>query len=401
MPIDYQAQGQAKAQSDAEKRAAFSQWLYGQGIGDGSPDWVQRHLQGGGVDFLERNAKINQLSQQFEAQQAQPVIPDPSTTAPQVAYDFEGDVSKPGLMERYAQDTFDAEKAPSALEGYWNQNQGVFGPKGQGDQHWEGMQGGFEASKNLKNNAQDAYDSFNASVPADTSPYFDYATDRATREINSAAAGRGMLNSSGSLQQVADMQANLRGQQARENAAYGLNRAGLGAGMAAAADASGRSNLGAQQAWLTGAQDMEMSRVAAGAGIAGQVDQNRMMERLGLSNIYGAGQNAERARTNDYFGNQMNMGSAMAGAYQNIYGGAMGADQAAWEAAQNGQVAGAREAATASNNRAAQNTQNMGTVATIGNMFKPSPAQQQPFPSASGPTAPGTGIAGSGVKPKF
>ncbi len=304
----------------------------------GAPDGRGRTSGGAFRNFEEEMRAKN-----GPASPPQSVVPDPRQ---QPTYNFKGSAATPGYMEQFYEQNKDAFSQPSALQGFW---QDYFGPSGRGQQHWEGLAGGYESAKNLGNNAQDAYNSFKASVPADTSPYYDYAADRATKEINAAAAGRGMLNSSGSLQQIVDAQSQLRGQQAQADAAYGLQRAGLMGNMGAAADNSGRANNQAIMSWLQGMGDF----TGQNAQIANQIDQQRLNQVMGMAGVAGNAQDAFRTRYMDHINNLMGYAGATGGVIGAGYSGMADAEKEAWMQAQEAALAKAGgKAADIINNRA-------------------------------------------------
>lgn len=403
MAGDYEKMGQAQATGQKDEHQAFLEWLKGQGIlNEASDEHLNNWIKHAGVFNQQNRMKdIESKKAQFHAQYSGPSVPEAPKNAPQMQYNFHGSVAQPGIMENYANQAIgQMGNTPSALGDYWKQNQAKFAPPGQGDQYWNQVQGGLSAAKNIGNNAQDAYNQFAGSTPADTSQYYDYAANRATREVNAAAAGRGMLNSSGSLQQVADMEANLRGQQANANAQYGLQRSGLLGQLGASADNSARANLQNQLSWLQGAQQYKYQPLMMGAQVAGQVDANSMNRLATGAQIASMGQNALRNRSQDYFNNTMGMAGADAGWINQVYGGAAAADQNAWEQAQMGPTAAAREHLTAGQNAGAQNAQNLGLGIQAYNAYND---WQKNNPSAPAPGSGGAypGYNGGAYNPNY
>lgn len=238
---------------------------------------------------------------------------------------FTGDLSKAGYGESNYGQHQGQWAQPGALSSYWGQNQGKFNEKGPADQYWAGLAGKWNAP-NTSQNTQTAWDQFNKSVPANTDPYYDNAIRLATRDINRQSAAQGIYGGGTGLAPVNEAVTNLRAQQAKDNAQYGLSRAGLGGQLAQASDAA---SLGAQQGqlgWLTGmgnlglgVQNADLGRILAGGQLAGQTQQGQL-----------AGLNAEQAaalaaqqelsgRAQGFFENNLNMGQALSGPLQNIY----------------------------------------------------------------------------------
>lgn len=378
---DYRALGQQTQADNQARGLAFAQWAQAQGVGDGTVEGVRNWVTGGGaMDAPKRFARLNQLNTQFggiyDTEQLKAQAPQPTA---QYDYHFTGDQSVPGLMERYAVDALgDWNNQPSALGDYWSQNQQRFAPPGEGDQHWNQVQGGLAAAGNIGNNAQDAYDQFNKSAPANTDPYYDYAVDRSSRELNSAMAGRGMGRSSWAVGQLADLNANLRGQQAQANAGYGLQRAGIMGQLAGSADASARANSQNQLSWLKGAQEYQYTPLMMGAQVAGQVDAQRLARDQTGAQIASMGQDALRGRTQDYFNNTFAMGNAAGQNAYNTGSQAIAADQNAFEAQHQGAIGANRENVTAGQNQAAQTNQGMGTMMQIYGMYNQPGQPQQP-----------------------
>jgi hypothetical protein len=116
------------------------------------------------------------------------------------------------------------------------------------------------------------YDQFMSSVPQDMSPYYDNAVNHAQNDINQQLAARGMYGSSAGIGQISNATTNLRAQQAKDNAQYGLNRAQLAGSLGSTADQN-------QLAWTSGLGDL------AFRGQAGQMQrgQNVFQDQMMLS----------------------------------------------------------------------------------------------------------------------
>src|SRR5262245_61731444 len=129
----------------------------------------------------------------------------PVPAAPQQpTFKFEGDLSGPGAAETYFANNQGKFGEPTNTGQYWGQTQGKFGQPGQGDQFWNQAQGMFNTQKPGTNNAQTAFDQFQASAPANTDPFYQHAIDRTTAHLNNQAGARGQFNSTGALQTIGD-----------------------------------------------------------------------------------------------------------------------------------------------------------------------------------------------------
>lgn len=155
------------------------------------------------------------------------------------------------------------------------------------------------------NNAASAYSSFQQSTPANMSPYYDNAVRNANNDINRQQAARGSYGSSSAIGQISNADTNLRAQQAKDEAGYGLQRASLGGSLASGADSSSATQSGDARAWMGGLADLGFRDQSAGmtryeqgnqdaldaakisSGIQGQVgqqeisnDQNLLVQSL-------------------------------------------------------------------------------------------------------------------------
>jgi hypothetical protein len=160
-------------------------------------------------------------------------------------------------------------------------------------QYWQGLQGG-------------------ANLPAaDMGAYYDRAQKVGSAQIDNAAAARGMFGSTAAMDQQRQLAADLGGQRARDEAQYGLSRAGLQdqifGGAASRADNAG---LGAYGAQLNAAQ-------ASDQGLLG---------RLGLSGNMAGG--ADQAGLNSYLGQFGVAQGSDAGAIQRFNAGMSGSQAA-------------------------------------------------------------------------
>ena len=276
-------------------------------------------------------------------------IPQPG---PEPTYKFNGDFSQPGAAEKYQAQTQGNFTAPTASGGYWADNKDKFGAPGKGDQFWEQGQGMFNEHKAnpVSQNAQGAYNQFQASAPADTSPYYDLAAKKLQNQMQGAAAASGMAGGSVARGQMLDSLAGLRGQEALANANYGLQRGQTAGNLASGADASSRGASQDQLGWMNGLGNLGMgidqshlAGLSAGMGAAGQADQTGLAAIMGGQQGANAAQAAARTRGQDYFGNQLQLGQIGAGIVGNTYAQQLEADRAAFAALQDARMGLPRE----------------------------------------------------------
>lgn len=200
---------------------------------------------------------------------------------------------KPGAAESY----FDSMKGnfsdPTMMSGY---------AKSQLDKYGSGAPG-------VSNNAQSAYDDFSKSTPADMSSYYANAERQAQERINKAMAARGTYASSGANDLISEAFTNLEADRAKNEAGYGLSRAGLAGTLGSAADASSLAGSTNARNWMTGLGDL-----------AGASDNSSLSRWLGGMSAAQAAQGAQRSRGQDMFNNSLDMGKATSGVMNNAYG---------------------------------------------------------------------------------
>lgn len=249
-------------------------------------------------------------------------------TQPQ--YQFQGDQSKPGAAENFFTQNQGKFGAPTQSGSYWQSKSPTFGQPGQGDQFWNQAQGMFNTQKPGSNNAQGAYDQFQASAPANTEPYYSHASDVATAHLNNQAAARGQLGSTGALQSIADSNANIFGQQALADANYGLQRGQTAGSLAQGADTSSRGINQNQLGWMqglgalgTGLQNSDTQRTLAGGQLAGNADQLGLAQIMSGMSAANTAQGDLATRGQNYFNNMMGIGDAQSKIYGGAYGSAI------------------------------------------------------------------------------
>lgn len=310
--------------------------------------------------------------------QAWPGFPVPQfnpSAAPQ--QNFQGDFSKPGAGEGFFAQNQGRWGAPTALGNFWGQQGGNFGKEGPASEYWRGISGKWNAPQKTPGNAQQAWDQFQKSTPANTDAYYDNAIRLGSRDVNRAMAASGLYGGGTGVAPVNEMITNLRAQQAKDNAAYGLNRAQIGGGLASAADQSGLAGLNSQLSWLTGmgniagmADQAYLSRLLGGAGVAGNVDATNLNSlNAGMGAALGA-QGAQRQRGQDFFGNNLQMGNMLGQSLQNIYMQQLMSDMALTDQQMQAALGYPREAANQSvNNQQRSESGIMNGVSTFGKML--------------------------------
>lgn len=214
------------------------------------------------------------------------------------------------------------------------------------------------------NNAQQAYDSWSqtagpapGAVPAqDMSAYYDNASRKASNAINRQMAARGSYGSSNAVGNLMQAETDLRAQQARDEAQYGLqrgqyelqrgqlgvSRAGLAGQLASAADASSLAGSQNERNWMSGLTDLGFANQKAGTG--------RFLTGLGLEQDA-----ADRASgmVGDTYGKEIDDQRNLL--IQQLMASGMAAN----------------DAVTAANNRlAASNAQDQRTAETVGSIAK-------------------------------
>lgn len=115
---------------------------------------------------------------------------------------------------------------------------------------------GSTGTPSTTNDAQTAYNQFASSTPADMSSYYDNAQRQSDNAINTQMAARGSYGSSNAVGVLSNADTNLRAQQAKDEASYGLSRATLGGQLASGADASSLASSNNDLNWMTGTSDL-------------------------------------------------------------------------------------------------------------------------------------------------
>jgi hypothetical protein len=285
---------------------------------------------------------------------------------------FTGDFSTAGPMEKFFADNQGRYTAPGQGQAWYDANKGSFGP-GQADQYWNGVAGrGQTAPPQTTNYAKDAYQAFTGGSPQDMSPFYDNAVRKTGEGIERAYAARGMRGGSAELDQLSEANTNLRAQEARDNASYGLQRYGLGGQLASGADASSGRDVQNQLGWLTGmgglglgVQNADLNRLMAQAGIASGLDSTNLNWLNSGMNAANAAQGAMATRGQNFFNNNLNATQAETNPMMGIYLQMLQNDAALQNAAIDASTGYAREGANQSVQGRAQTEQGIGNLFSL------------------------------------
>lgn len=259
---------------------------------------VQKRLEGGtdAASGTADAAPAAPIADPFEG-----LIPDTSLQPGTAVPGAEGlDFLKKGAAESFFDDVSGKFKEPTLSEGY---------AKDALDKYKDGTPG-------MTNRADEAYQAFLGSAPADMSKYYDSAKRRAAESIDNKVAARGLYGSSAANDLIRESDENLEADRAGKEAQYGLQRAGLGGQLATSSDASSRSSSDLDRSWQTFLSNT-----------AGQADSSGLSRLLGGMTSAGAAQGAQRTRGQDFFNNNMTMGDALARTKTQGYGSMFGNDK--------------------------------------------------------------------------
>lgn len=201
-----------------------------------------------------------------------PPPPGPPPAPPPAGPPAVGALSGPGPFETHAGELADPLNKPSAAEQFYGKyGSDLPGTKSYSEQLYEQGIGGLD-------------------------PYYDYAQQKATKQINDAAAARGGFNSGAAIYEIGNSAANLRGQQARDML-----------GLAGQADSQ------------------KLGRYGAGLGEATASDTGLLNRTGAAASLYGAWQDREEGRLKGALSGQMDLSGANAEQIQKFYSNLMGA----------------------------------------------------------------------------
>lgn len=266
-------------------------------------------------------------------------------------------LAAPGATEQYAQDPNAYAKAKGATNS--GQYTGQYNPMaGTTDlQSLAGNKGAFNDAQNATASGQ-YWNSLQgqSNVPKDMSAYYDRQYDKGSSRINDQMAARGMFGSSAALNQQGQFAADLGAQQAKDEAAYGLQSAGLNdqimRGASGAADAATSNRYGQQLQTAQSVGQEGLSRYGAGLQGAGQADNAGLglygqglqgaqaSDAAKTSRLGVLGQGAMNAdtsrqgRTNSVYDNLMGTTNDVNGLVGTSYGDMLTADQGGFDMGQ-------------------------------------------------------------------
>jgi hypothetical protein len=151
-------------------------------------------------------------------------------------------------------------------------------------QYWNSLQGG-------------------ANLPArDMSAYYDRARETGAAGLDKAAAARGMFGSTAALDQQRQLQSDIGGQQARDEAQYGLDRAGLSdqimGGASSRADSAGLGRFNSLLGAAGGSDAGLLGRIGQLGNMAGGVDSAGLGKYLGEFGVAQGGDAGQISRFN-------------------------------------------------------------------------------------------------------
>lgn len=243
---------------------------------------------------------------------------------------------------------------PGALEAYQKQTAGYFQQPTLSEMFAKD-QLARGAGPGVSNRADQAFQTFSGSTPANMDPYYENERRKATEAINKTMAARGAYGSSAANDMIGEAYTNLAADAAKANAQYGLQRAGLLGSLA----------QGADQSSLAGSTDRRNWMGALGS-LAGGADAAGLSRVIGGANVASAAQGAQRTRGQDAFNNQLQMGDRMSGIMGEGYNGLFGMDADLFKTAIGLNTGTASEGySQASNNAMLQR----GNVANFNNML--------------------------------
>lgn len=260
---------------------------------------------------------------------------------------------------------------PGTGESYFSNNAPAWQNPSFGEVNNQGLVGQYsdpKARPQTSNNSQEWFSQYTGQMPNISSEpgfgaYFENAKNRAAESINQAMAARGAYGSSAANDQTARAFTDLEGQRALKEADYTLQRLaeqrgwqGLGGQLAGQADSNSLALSQDEQRWT-----QLLSQLGMDASQLGLQRTNAGMDAAM------AAQNAQRARGNDYFNQQMAKGDRMADLYKSTILPALDNDATMTENASSGGVAEGNQAA-ANERTNAQDT--LGYMNTAVSLYK-------------------------------
>jgi hypothetical protein len=281
----------------------------------------------------------------------------------------------PGIQPGQAQSQLSSlnQSGPGAGESYYANNAGTWQSPSFGEVNNQGLVGQYSspnARPKTTQNSNTWFQQYQGNMPNVASEpgfgaYFDNAKNRAAESINQAMAARGAYGSSAANDQTARAFTDLEGQRALKEADYNLQRLGeqrawqgLGGQLAGQADTNALNQNQNERQWA-----QLLSQFGLDASQLGLQRTN-----AGMDAALGA-QNAQRARGNDYFNQQMSMGDRLADLYKSTILPGLDNDAAMMENASSGGVAQGNQAAANERTNANDTLGYANTAAGLFNSF--------------------------------
>lgn len=254
---------------------------------------------------------------------------DPSTALQPGQANISGiDMSQPGAAEQYFTDNGSRFTAPTAMDNWMSQNGGALGTPGTGETFAQTAMGQYGNGNNphASNDAEQAYQNFLGSTPANVNPYYDYASDQLSNSMNTQLAARGAYGSSVGLNSLGTGMADLNAQRANAQAAYGLNWANTGGTLARGADTSSAASAANELNWMNGlgavannGEQDSLARLGLGGNLAAtQGSQDLNWLQGGMNAAIGA-QTAQSTRGQNAFNNEFMMGTGLSNIMGDTY----------------------------------------------------------------------------------
>lgn len=151
---------------------------------------------------------------------------------------------------------------------------------------------------------------------ADFDKYYDRSEQNATQRLNDQLSARGAYGSSVGLGQIGSMLADMEGNRAKDKATYGLSRS-----------ADDRAWASAQGELAAGADSSGISRWATAADAEAAASKESLDRWKASQSSAQDAQAAQRGRGQDFFNNNLAMGSALSGTTTHSYDAALAQDQ--------------------------------------------------------------------------
>lgn len=149
-----------------------------------------------------------------------------------------------------------------------------------------------EGAPQTTNYSESALAEFQQKQPQDMSAYYDTASRKAQNAINTQMAARGSYGSSNAVGNLMAAETDIRAQEARDNASYGLQRFGTYNTLAGAADSQNNNRSANQLLWAKGLGDLASQNQGLGEERNQQLWSNNLALAGMKAGAYSSGANA-------------------------------------------------------------------------------------------------------------